>query len=555
MLKNLRYVLIRLLGIVVIREEISEIIARLKDFFQLFRKRELNPISLAEISRIFSKYAGIRTSNPRNIVFLDNFPIYRWAIPNILLAHQIAGETNANVAVFSFRLPNRTSRLFYKKVFVDEVIQIKLNRTQQKHLISEYRQLIDYLESNRPLIDYKISEIAIGLDIYESILRSGRPKIDLFDQQTYRIAYLGLKQFIYFRTLFEEGRIKSILVSHDNYIGPGLLAHMAFHFKVEVILANLHSMNIPEKAFQLYEKFDRYQIYIENLSDQEIEKGTAWAREELSKRTHGILGIGIKYQSKSAFTNVNIARQTSYNTCTKILVLTHDFFDNPHAYARMTFDNFLMWMEFLADISLETNYEWYIKPHRDFSGIELEILGSFLNSNKNFHMIDPETSFHQLKSEGIEFALTCYGSVGHELPLLGFTVINASYNPHSAFNFNVTAKSQNDYERILKNITDYRLSNINNDEIYKFYYIHHRIVQSDCFMGVSVEDLDDISKGKLNSNLELDYLLSHVGLIAENAIKHLRSMRATRRVYGFEEFLRPELQLKRLDAPKSAENC
>jgi hypothetical protein len=544
-----------LLGIVVIREEISEIIARLKDFFQLFRKRELNPISLAEISRIFSKYAGTRTSNPRNIVFLDNFPIYRWAIPNILLAHQIAGEMNANVAVFSFRLPNRTSRLFYKKVFVDEVIQIKLNRTQQKHLISEYRQLIDYLESNRPLIDYKISEIAIGLDIYESILRSGRPKIDLFDQQTYRIAYLGLKQFIYFRTLFEEGRIKSILVSHDNYIGPGLLAHMAFHFKVEVILANLHSMNIPEKAFQLYEKFDRYQIYIENLSDQEIEKGTAWAREELSKRTHGILGIGIKYQSKSAFTNVNIARQTSYNTCTKILVLTHDFFDNPHAYARMTFDNFLMWMEFLADISLETNYEWYIKPHRDFSGIELEILGSFLNSNKNFYMIDPETSFHQLKSEGIEFALTCYGSVGHELPLLGFTVINASYNPHSAFNFNVTAKSQNDYERILKNITDYRLSNINNDEIYKFYYIHHRIVQSDCFMGVSVEDLDDISKGKLNSNLELDYLLSHVGLIAENAIKHLRSMRATRRVYGFEEFLRPELQLKRLDAPKSAENC
>jgi hypothetical protein len=444
--------------------------------------------------------------------------------------------------------------MFYESILVDEMIQTKLNRSQQKQLISEYRQLIDYLGSGKPLIDYKISEIAIGLDIYESILRSGRPTIDLFDQQTYRIAYLGLKQFLYFRTLFDEGRIKSILVSHDNYIGPGLLAHMAFHFKVEVILANLHSMNIPEKTFQLYEKFDRYQMYMENLSDKEIEMGVAWAREELSKRTHGILGIGIKYQSKSAFTDVKIARQTSYNKGIKILVLTHDFFDNPHAYARMTFDNFLMWMEFLAGISLETNYEWYIKPHRDFSGIELEILGSFLSSNKNFEMIDPETSFHQLKSEGIDFALTCYGSVGHELPLLGFTVINASYNPHSAFNFNVTAKSQDEYEKILRNISDYRLSNINNEEVYKFYYIHHRIVQSDCFMGISVEYLDDISKGKLNSRLELDYLLSHVDFIAENAIKHLRSMRATRRVYGFEDFLRPELQLKRLDAPKSAEN-
>ena len=131
MLKNLRYVLIRLLVIVVIREQISEILARLKDFFQLFRRRELNPISLVEISRIFSKYVGTRTSNPRNLVLLDNFPIYRWAIPNILLAHHIAGEMNANVAVFSFRLPNGTSRLFYKKVLVDEVIQIKLNRNKR----------------------------------------------------------------------------------------------------------------------------------------------------------------------------------------------------------------------------------------------------------------------------------------------------------------------------------------------------------------------------------------------------------------------------------------
>jgi hypothetical protein len=541
-------------AIVVIRESVSEIIARLKDFIHLFLRREVDPISLVETSQIFSKYVQTPTFETRDLVLLDNFPIYRWAIPNILLAHQIARDVNAKVGVFSFRQPIRSSRSLYKKLFVDELIIIKLTLTQKIYLIREYRKLIKYLKSNKPLIDYRITGIGIGLDIYESILRSGLPTINLFDRQTYRIAYLGLKQFVYFRALFEEGRIKSILVSHDNYIGPGLLAHMAFHFKVEVVLANLHSMTIPEKEFQLYEKFARYQLYIENLSEQQIDLGIIWSKEQLSKRIQGMLGIGIKYQNRSAFTDVSIERQTSHNNITKILVLTHDFFDNPHGYARMTFDDFLTWMEFLAKISRETNYEWYIKPHRDYSGAELDVLKSFLKSNMNFKMVNPETSYHQLRSEGIDFALTCYGTVGHELPLLGFTVINASYNPHIAFNFNVTARSQVEYEKILRNINDHRLLNINNDEVYRFYFIHHQIVQSDCFMGISVEALDNISKGKLNSTPELEYILGNIDLIADNAFTHLGTMRATKRVYSFEEFLGPELTLKRESAPNSTEN-
>ena len=172
----------------------------------------------------------------------------------------------------------------------------------------------------------------------------------------------------------------------------------------------------------------------------------------------------------------------------------------------------------------------------------------------NFKMVNPETSYHQLRSEGIDFALTCYGTVGHELPLLGFTVINASYNPHIAFNFNVTARSQVEYEKILRNINDHRLLNINNDEVYRFYFIHHQIVQNDCFMGISVEALNNISKGKLNSTPELEYILDNLDLIAVNAFTHLRAMRATKRVYSFEEFLGPELTLKRESAPNSTEN-
>ena len=530
---------------VVLRESISELKARLKDASWLHRNRVDDPTDLVDSLMNFSNYVHKRTPGTRNLVLLDNFPIYRWAIPNILLAHEIAGQSDARVAIFSFRQVAVSAKLLYMKLFVDEFIIIRLTLIQKLSLFREYRRLIRYLESNESLIDYRITEIPIGLDIYESILRSGQATLDLSIQQTYRVAYLGLKQFVFFRSLFEKERIKSVLVSHDNYIGPGLLAHMAFHFNVEVILANLFSMTIPEKEFQLYEVFSRYKIYAEYLGERQLSSGSAWAKTELSKRIQGTLGIGIKYQNKSAFDSEFIDRQTSEESVTKVLVLTHDFFDNPHGYARMTFEDFYIWMTFLANISKETNYEWYIKPHRDYSGVELGILKLFLATNTNFHMINPETSFHQLKSEGIDFALTCFGTVGHELPLLGFTVINASYNPHIAFDFNVSTNSQAEYEQILRHISDYKLTSINHDEIYCFYFIHHQIVQSDQFMGISVDALDKISKGQLNSQSELEFLLKNLDKIAENSFAYLESMRATGRVYAFEDFLPPEIQLKR----------
>jgi hypothetical protein len=529
----------------VLREAISVVKARLKEHFASTRSHSAGLDNIAHNYSNFANYVHQPNPETHNLILLDDFPIYRWAIPNFILAHQIAGETNAKVAVFSFREPTKSAKSLYRKFFVDELIVIRLGVKQKLELYREYQQLLEYLNDGEPLIDYRIHGIPIGLDIYESILRSGYTTLDIRSQKTFRIAYLGLKQFVFFRTIFNQKRIKSVLVSHDNYVGPGVLAHMAFHYGVEVILANLMSMTIPERNFQLYEKFRRYKIYGEHLDKRELSDGIEWAKSQLSLRITGSLGVGIKYQEKSAFEDAALARQTTLKNVTKVLVLTHDFFDNPHGYARMFFDDFFAWMLFLSSISLETNYEWYIKPHRDYSEKELEVLKSFVSKNTKFHLVDPETSFYQLRSEGIDFALTCHGTVGHELPLLGYTVINASYNPHIAFSFNVSANSKEDYEHILRHIGDYRITEINNDEIYMFYYIHHRVVQDDKFLGISVDELDEISKKSLNSKEELEFLLSNLDVIAKSAVKHLNTMRTSRRVYALEGFLPPDVQLKR----------
>ena len=74
---------------------------------------------------------------------------------------------------------------------------------------------------------------------------------------------------------------------------------------------------------------------------------------------------------------------------------------------------------------------------------------------------------------GITHALTVYGSIAHEYPMLGIPVINASRNnPHSAYTFSFTPNSREDYEQILLNIDKFSYE-IDKQEIYEYYFMKH----------------------------------------------------------------------------------
>jgi hypothetical protein len=87
-------------------------------------------------------------------------------------------------------------------------------------------------------------------------------------------------------------------------------------------------------------------------------------------------------------------------------------------------------------------------------------------------MIPPDTSHYQLAAEGINFVLTCYGTVGHEYPLLGVQVINAGDNPHMAYDFNWNPKTLSEYEHMLLNLNSLK-KEIKLDELYEFYFVHY----------------------------------------------------------------------------------
>jgi len=160
----------------------------------------------------------------------------------------------------------------------------------------------------------------------------------------------------------------------------------------------------------------------------------------------------------------------------------------------MMFNDFYDWLSYLVKISNQTNYDWYIKPHPDLLPGTLEHLQEIVLDKSCIKLVSADVSFHQLKSEGLDTALTCFGSIGHELPLLGINVVNAAYNPHISFDFNYHPKSIKEYEKLLFKLPELKKKNAN-DDIYKFYYMN--------FKHTNVDDLIYKSYKKMTNDLSV----------------------------------------------------
>lgn len=475
-------------------------------------------------------------------IYCDVFPINEWLIPNSLIMKFISEKTNWKVSSFSFAPHNGFAHELYKAFGIDSNDKIKLTRMQHRTLKQLFTQTVQSLLRPEDLLDLEVGGCRIGIDIYESILRLGYPTVNLKNIETYRELLRGLTQYIYFLSKFENNEIGAIFTSHDNYIGPGILARMAYKFSVPVFLANPREINAPASDFQLYKRFQRYPEYFHILSESERKSLLEISENDLNGRISGKLNVHMPYQVSSAFEDTKLPRQFTPSKKPKILILAHDFFDNPHGYSRMNFPDFWHWLIFLGEISLKTNYDWYIKIHRDYSKIEIEAIMKFLKIYPNIKYVKPETSYHQLVNEGLDLALTCHGSAAHELPLLGVQVICAEYNPHVAYDFAITATSMDEYKRLLLNWDFKKKFTYKKNSISEFFAVHSYLMKKDDMVFPSLSEYQKISsESKMK---EIDYLKANYITIKEKCEAMFLDAIQSKRVFSIEKVLPTKKTIK-----------
>jgi hypothetical protein len=261
-----------------------------------------------------------------------------------------------------------------------------------------------------------------------------------------------------------------------------------------------------------YNEFKFFKKTFKLLKDKENKLLTA--KKQLDKRFKGEIGVDMLYSSKSAYTGYdNNKRVIKKNKKIKIIIAPHCFFDSPHGLGQNLHVDFYLWLLHLVKISKKTNYDWYIKTHPDYIPKNLQIIKEFVKKNPQFKLLNPKTSHNQIINEGINFALTIYGTIGVEYAAKNIPVINASQNnPHINYTFNINPKTKTEYEKILINLNNIK-KRINVKEVYEYYYMKNIYSEKSVFIDDYYKLINNLGGGidgykAMNSTSVYKYILN-----------------------------------------------
>lgn len=452
----------------------------------------------------YNKNKGYKDNSNKASILIDCFPAPQWIFVNSIIANLLAEKYDAKIISYGLqKRPYRINKL-YNSFNCREHLRVRLNMSEEFESLKYFINIISKINTKSDLLNYEIDGVNIGLDIYDTILKSGLPTVNIKSFRTYKFIILGLRYYFFAKRVISKKNIKFLLLSHDNYISMGTIAKVAWKMNIPVYFANPFQIMKINRPFEIYGRFTEYPKYFNNLSSINKISGIEWSSTMLNRRISGEVGVMMNYQIKSAFGKQLIERQTKNTDKLKVVIATHCFFDSPNCLGWMLFPDFYEWISYIGKLSIDLNYEVYIKPHNDYLPGTIKILKKLINKYPSIQLINPSTTWHQLKAEGVKTVLTCYGSIGHELPLLGFKVINAAYNPHIAYNFNLHPKTIEEYENILKySINDDFVFEKN--DIFEFFYIHKNLLNPDNLFFSSTQGfLNKIKNGENDFKLFLD---------------------------------------------------
>lgn len=391
------------------------------------------------------------------------------------LMNVLAKEHNAAIKTFSTR-PATSQRRLYKvyqsfntQGYID-VQAFNADDPRVKEIMAHIWPMID----TQSLFDLKINGIWVGVDICETYLRKlEQPTVNLADPRLKQLVEETVGLVLFWQEYFATHDVRAIGMSIDGYTANNSVTKVVQAAGIPVYTPDLLAPKIRDIPFAASASFLKYHELFLQLPSEEQAYGNARAKEQLDKRLAGEVGVNMTYSTKSAWHHdFSKDRIIQPSPRTKVLICSHDFVDAPHSHGGMLFLDFVEWLLFVAEAAKKTDYDWYLKMHADHDPVSTDVVKRIAAAFPKLTIIPSPTSHHQLVNEGINVVLTCYGSVGHEYPLVGIPVLNAGYNPHVAYNFNYHARSKEEYKQYLLRLETLKCK-INPQDVYEFYYIHH----------------------------------------------------------------------------------
>ncbi|MEX2526815.1 MAG: hypothetical protein WEA09_04195 [Gemmatimonadota bacterium] len=474
--------------------------ARIKAVVKRLRRRlQVDPTTkaFARHNRKVWALDGQGGPRPRGVILVDFHDMQPVWVAKSYLLPLLASRHEARVLSHSiagrepFGVPDSNASLgrVLRSMGVKEHHRVSFEAAAVLAAEEQSRTFIRKANSRSDLLALTVREVNVGLDVYESYLRRfGAATVDLDDPRLVEVLALALLLLEHWEGFFRTEEVKAVVSSHDTYVEMNTLVRLAMREGVPVYVPRPNHLHRPVEPISYGSSFPRYPALFEALPRAVQEAGVELARTELQARLAGADG-GLVYMENLAFRQggdaeggVGRERVLAQDGKPCVVLFTHCFSDAPHVWGGMLFSDFVEWIQFVAQVAGETDFHWYLKPHpacEEASRPHLEAMG-VLAPHGPLELIPGRITHHQLLDEGMTVALTAYGTIGHELPLMGVPVLNAGYNPHVGYDFNFTPESREEYRELLLRIPELREGwSVDPEDVYQFYFMHNYRVFTD----------------------------------------------------------------------------
>ena len=438
---------------------------------------ELNAMQSAHIA--YSYLANVlATNNQATIISYAQKPLHG-AIQQLLF--------------FIRKLTRQNEFGVYKSFGTTTFIQIALSKSQQTKAEILFENIFNRLKTKLDIENLTINDVWVGDLIYDSFLMTYKePTIDKDSPEFKRSLRESIECFIFWEDYFDNHDVRGINISHCVY-NLAIPLRIAVRRSIPAFQTNAcYVYRLNSENLFAYNDFIYFRERFAALPSDVQQAGIAEAQRRIERRFAGEVGVDMAYSSKSAYGASRHARLLRESPRKKILIATHCFFDSPHSYGNNLFPDFFEWLDFLGEMTNETDYDWYIKMHPDYLAGTKEIIDCFVAKYPKFTLLPADASHHQIIAEGISCALTTYGTIAFEYAALGIPVINASQNnPHIAYDFNLHAKDVEDYRRLLIGLDELNFS-IDKQQVYEYYFMRHIFNTGDLFFNSYAATLEEL---------------------------------------------------------------
>ncbi|MDB4256192.1 hypothetical protein N9848_06100 [Flavobacteriaceae bacterium] len=324
------------------------------------------------------------------------------------------------------------------------------------------------------ILNLNQNEIKCGDLIYDSYLRfENKPTVSISDLTLISYIHDCFNQISYFENLSKKVKIENYYSPFSSYISHGIPVRVFLKNNINIQINHYTvSGEIKNKILSLKDVLHvkPYWQFKEILNTQiNKEELILKGYNRFKKRFKGYADLS--YMNENQYANDN--SETLFTESFEGIVFLHDFFDSPHIYREMLFEDFYEWLLYLINLTLKHSLNIAFKLHPNQLPENQGIIDMLKLQFPEIKWIDQKVSNKSIFDSGIKYGLSVYGTVLPELAFHGIKPISCGDNPASDFDFVFQAKTKSEYEYLILNHINLKLPEDLTNQLGSYYYMNY----------------------------------------------------------------------------------